>query len=86
MTGPNGSAWPLAAMNSAAVRMISSDRASHSWLVCPHAVIRAKVYGAERLAEAPAAFKSAIALGKSLALPLSIEPLSPPPRIAVTVA
>ena len=26
-------------MNSAAVRMISSDRASHSWLVCPHAVM-----------------------------------------------
>ena len=39
MTGPNGSALPLAAMNSAAVRMISSDRVSHSWLVWPHAVM-----------------------------------------------
>ena len=39
MTGPNGSGFALASMNSAAVRMISSDRASHSALVAPHAVM-----------------------------------------------
>ncbi len=39
ITGPNGSGRPRAAMNSAAVRMISSDRASHSSLVRPHAVM-----------------------------------------------
>jgi hypothetical protein len=39
MTGPNGSGFPFASMNSAAVRMISSERASHSALVAPHAVM-----------------------------------------------
>ncbi|MCG2661629.1 MAG: pyruvate:ferredoxin (flavodoxin) oxidoreductase [Kiritimatiellae bacterium] len=36
-------------------------------LVCPHAAIRVKVYGAERLAKAPATFKSAEAKGKEYA-------------------
>ena len=39
MTGPNGSGRPFASMNSAAVRMISSERASHSPLVAPQAVM-----------------------------------------------
>src|SRR5438270_852222 len=39
MTGPNGSGFPFSSMNSAAVRMISSERASHSALVAPHAVL-----------------------------------------------
>ncbi len=36
-------------------------------LVCPHAVIREKVYPAERLAGAPATFKSAPALWREFA-------------------
>ena len=39
MTGPNGSGFPFAPMNSAAVWMISSERASHSALVAPDAVM-----------------------------------------------
>ena len=39
MTGPNGSGRPFASMNSAAVRMISSERASHSLLDPPQAVM-----------------------------------------------
>jgi hypothetical protein len=33
--GPNGSGFPLSAMNCAAARMISTDRASHCSLVAP---------------------------------------------------
>ena len=39
MTEPNGSGRPFASMNSAAVRMISSERASHSPLDPPQAVM-----------------------------------------------
>ena len=35
-------------------------------VVCPHAAIRLKLYGADYLASAPAAFKSAPAKGKDL--------------------